>query len=160
MKIIFLKYVQKYQSELGKDNPILVDSDRSSNNSDAKIIGICIVILAVAFLVEVVRARVAYAKEFYNMIGTLDGTISSVDNIRADVHHLNMADPVSKRIIKETLLNGKISQRIFILDSLPPNVVIDFSKELRALIWTELNHVREKNNLQYKYENPSNIILI
>ena len=39
---------------------------------------------------------------------------------------------------------------IFILDSLPPNVVVDFSRELRALIWTELNHVREKNNLQYK----------
>ena len=85
------------------------------------------------------------------MIGTLDGTISSTtDNIRADVHHLNMADPVSKRIIKETLLNGKISQRIFILDSLPPNVVVDFSRELRALIWTELNHVRERKHLQYK----------
>ena len=151
---MFLKYIQKYQSEIAKNNPVLMDSEEqqhSSNNSDAKIIGICIVILAIGFLVEVIRARVAYAKEFYNMIGTLDGTISSTtDNIRADVHHLNMADPVSKRIIKETLLNGKISQRIFILDSLPPNVVVDFSRELRALIWTELNHVREKKNLQYK----------
>ena len=52
-----------------------------------------------------------------------------------------MADPVSKKIIRETLMNGKISQRIF-LDSLPPNVIVDLAK-VRALIWVELNNVRE-----------------
>ena len=146
---MFLKYIQKYHADVAATHPEL---NSPGSASDAKIIGICIVVLAIGFLMEVFRARVAYAKEFYNMIGTLDGAIKSDgDNLRADVHHLNMADPVSKKIIKETLMNGKISQRIFILDSLPPNVIVDFGKELRALIWVELNNVRETQGLQYKH---------
>ena len=146
---MFLKYVQKYQADVAAAQPGLASP---GGTSDAKIIGICIVVLGIGFLMEVFRARIAYAKEFYNMIGTLDGAIrSDGDNLRADVHHLNMADPVSKKIIRETLMNGKISQRIFILDSLPPNVIVDFGKELRALIWVELNNVRETKGLQYKH---------
>ncbi len=113
------------------------DNSVMNSNNDAKILGIFIFLLSIVFLFEVLQARVSYATEFYHMLGGLDGTKgnSTSENIRPDVQYLNMADPVSKRIIRETLSSGTPSQRVFLLSALPLHVVVEFRKELKALIW-------------------------
>ena len=58
---MFLKYVQKYQADVAAAQPGLASPGSAS---DAKIIGICIVVLGIGFLMEVPEPGLHMQKSF------------------------------------------------------------------------------------------------
>jgi CRP-like cAMP-binding protein len=128
--------LKQLQAEAKQTSTGLFPSSSTNKVDDArgdeKIVGMCIVGISSVFMLEIFRARMAYATEFYDVLRK--GGLSSSDNVRPDVHHLSLEGPTVQAIIRKTLSSGTPSQRVFLLDSLPQHVVAGFKKELQALM--------------------------